>query len=235
MKLLRLLSVCCALSMSGVAVAASLFVKPTTLVLGPGESAASITVTNNGDAPVTAQVRVFAWDQAANEDQLTQTDALAASPPMLTVAPGQSQTVRLVRVSKTGASKEESYRLLVDEIADRAAPTSTGIALQLRYSVPVFVMPKPRDGARLTFTAEWAVDGLVIGAANRGGSHAQISNVSMRYADGSSVVVNDGLIGYVLPAKSRQWTLALPVETTTRGRPTSVRAVVNGQELSVQL
>ncbi|HZF28385.1 MAG TPA: fimbria/pilus periplasmic chaperone [Gammaproteobacteria bacterium] len=224
-----------ALVANGAAPAASLLVKPTTVMLSRGASAAAITVTNSGDTPVTAQVRVFAWDQSSNEDQLNQTTALAASPPMMTIAAGQSQVIRLVRVATALAQREETYRVLVDEIAERAAATTPGVAIQLRYSVPVFVMPRPRDTANLSLKAEMASDELLIDAANRGQAHAQVSNVSLAYADGSSIVVGAGLIGYVLPDKSRQWRLRLPARAPNQGQPQSVRAVVNGQELVVAL
>lgn len=235
----HLLAACLALLVvSGPSTAASLFVRPTTIVMARGQAAASVTVTNSGTAPITAQVRVFAWDQAGNEDQLTPTDALAASPPMAIIAPGQSQTVRLVRVATAPAAREETYRLLFDEIPDRATAAATGdgnVTIQLRYSVPVFVMARSTQSAQLSVNATWAADAVRIEAANRGQAHAQISNVSLRYDDGSSVVVDEGLLGYVLPAKSRQWQLQLPAEHAVRGKPQSVRALVNGQEMVVRL
>jgi fimbrial chaperone protein len=226
------------LLVSGTSTAASLFVRPTMVVIERGESAASVTVTNSGDTPITAQVRVFAWDQSGNADQLTSTEALVASPPMTTIPAGQSQTVRLVRTAAAPAAREESYRLLVDEIPDRAASAPAGngsVVIQLRYSVPVFVMSRGNQSAQLAVNATWAADALQIDAMNRGQAHAQISNVSLRYDDGSSVVVGDGLVGYVLPEKNRQWRLDVPGDSAARGKPQSVRALVNGQEMVVKL
>jgi fimbrial chaperone protein len=235
-KLIVPLTCLALLAASATSTAASLFVRPTTVVIARGENAASVTITNSGTAPITAQVRVFAWDQAANEDQLTPTEALAASPPMAMIPPGQSQTVRLVRVSGAAAAREESYRLLVDEIPDRSAAAAGGnVTIQLRYSVPVFVRAANNPSARLDVNAAWVTDSLRFEAANRGQAHAQISNISLQYADGSSVVVGEGLVGYVLPDKNRLWWLALPDGNAARGKPDSVRAVVNGQELSVRL
>ena len=219
----------------GSADAASLFVKPTTVICGRRMSAASVTPTNSGDAAVTAQLRLFAWDQTANEDKLTPTSAIAASPPMMTIKAGQSQTIRLVRTAPSAAAKEESYRLLVDEITDRKADPGAGVVIQLRYSVPIFVMPQPRDAANVTFKAEVDGDGLVLDATNVGKAHAQISNVSLSYADGSTQLVGAGLLGYVLPDKNRQWKLTLPAGSPGQRKPASVRAEVNGQELLVKL
>jgi len=223
------------LTASGALSAASLLVRPTTVVIPRGESAASVTITNSGDQPITAQVRVFEWDQDDNEDQLTETDDLAASPPQAVIAPGQSQTVRLVRTSDEAVEGEESYRLLVDEIQDRSATAGNGVVIQLRYSVPVFVMSRANASARLALTATWVADALQIDAANRGAAHAQISNVSLQYPDGTSVLVGEGLVGYVLPDESRQWRLDLPADGAPSGDPESIRALVNGEEMIVRL
>lgn len=213
--------------------AASLFVRPTTIVMAQGTSAAGVTVTNNGTAPLTAQLRVFSWDQSENEDKLNPTTSIAASPPMMTIAPGQSQTIRLVRVAAAPAVQQENYRLLVDEIADRnAADANSGVLIQLRYSVPVFVMPKARDAAKLSMSAQVADHSLVFDAVNRGKAHAQISNIALVYADGTSQLVGSGLVGYVLPDRNRRWTLPVPEGTTA---PRQVKALVNGKEVQLKL
>ena len=216
--------------------AGSLFVRPTTVIFGPGESAATVTVTNNGSAAMTAQLRLFAWDQQQNQDKLEQTGALVASPPMLEIPAGSSQTIRLVRVQSVPATAQENYRLIVDEIPDRAArEAGTGVVVQLRYSVPVFVMPKANQSANATLKASINGDSLVLDVANRGKAHAQISNVRLAYADGSTATVGAGLVGYVLPDKQRQWKLDLPTGPTSGVPPTRVRAQINGKDLLVAL
>src|SRR5262245_49752865 len=87
--------------------AASLLVRPTTVIMAKGESAATLTVTNSGKEAVTAQLRIFTWTQDQNQDHLEQSATVVASPPMLTIPAGQSQTVRLVRVLSVPAKAEE--------------------------------------------------------------------------------------------------------------------------------
>ena len=73
-------------------------------------------------------------------------------------------------------------------------------------------------------------------AVNRGKAHAQISNVSLAYADGSLQLIGSGLVGYVLPDRNRQWKLPLPTgASAVQGPPRQVRAMVNGQEMQVAL
>ena len=102
-------------------------------------------------------------------------------------------------------------------------------------SVPVFVMPNARDVANLKMTANVVTDAVQLEVQNTGGSHAQISNISLGYGDGSSVVVEAGLVGYVLPSKSRQWRFTVPSAALAKGNPQQVRAVVNGEELLIRL
>lgn len=216
--------------------AASLFVRPTSVILSAGESAATVTVTNSGDKPVTAQLRLFAWDQQQNQDKLDATQAMVASPPMLQVPPGSSQTIRLVRMAQTPATSEECYRLIVDEIPDpKARDAGSAVVVQLRYSVPVFVIPKAKETARATVKASVKSNALHLDIANRGKAHAQISNVKVSYADGTSAVVGAGLVGYVLPDKQRQWKLDLPAASGNRSPPKRVHTQVNGQEMQVAL
>jgi len=96
------------------------------------------------------------------------------------------------------------------------------------------VMPNPGEPARATVKASLAADSLVLDVANRGKSHAQISNVTLGYADGTSQVLNGGLVGYVLPDEQRQWKLQMPSERAATA-PKRVRALVNGKELLVAL
>lgn len=221
---------------AGATNAGSLLVRPTTVMLGPGESAATVTVTNSGSAPLTAQLRIFGWDQQQNEDKLDPTAAVVASPPMLNIPAGKSQTIRLVRVQTGAASAQENYRLIVDEIPDRStADAGTSVRVQLRYSVPVFVMAKANQTANATVKASVSGNSLVLDVANRGKAHAQISNVQLSYADGSSTLVGAGLVGYVLPNKQRQWKLDLPPGPTAGVSPTRVRTQINGKELLVAL
>jgi fimbrial chaperone protein len=215
---------------------ASLFLRPTSLALSGKESAATITLTNSGEQSITAQLRLYSWDQKNNDDLLVETSTLVASPPMVSIPAGKSQTVRVVRVGTTPAAAQESYRLIVDEIVDRSQLSAdAGVVMQLRYSVPVFVMPKPGAKANATVNASLSGDTLTFDVTNRGATHAQISNITVAYSDGSSSTVNAGLVGYVLPDKQRQWLLKIPAGKNAGSSARQVRAVINGKELAVAL
>ncbi|MGO4279257.1 fimbrial chaperone protein [Cupriavidus sp. OV038] len=216
--------------------AATIHVKPTMTLIPPGQSAAVITLTNQGDTPLNAQVRLFGWDQVGGEDALSPTNRLVASPPMLTLAPRQTQSIRLVRTEKSPATQVEAYRVLVDEVLDSSQPRPTGVTLQMRYSLPVFVLPREKlKPAQVTVTASADGNLVKLGAVNRGESHAQATDVSLVYRGGGTSPVVPGLLGYVLPGKSIEWRLPLPADAAAKGRPTRVKMMINGREMLVDL
>ena len=118
--------------------AASLQIAPVGFDLPAASKVAQLTLHNLGTAPLNAQIRVFRWSQAGGQDQLTETQDIVASPPAVTIEPGLDHLVRLVRVAAAPVAGEESYRLLVDELAPPPDPNTTGITFVVRYSVPVF-------------------------------------------------------------------------------------------------
>ena len=214
----------------------SLHVKPTTIVLTPGQNAAVIAITNEGSAPVNTQVRVLGWDQAQDKDQLTDTDKLVASPPAATLAPGQTQSIRVVRTTKTPASSEEASRVLVDEIPARDSAPQVGVQVKVRYSLPVFVQPKnaPTQG-KVDINARVQDNNLVLTAQNNGQTHSQASDITLAYGANASTPVVKGLLGYVLPGKRMQWTLPIPANAAAKGKPDHVTASLNGQPTDIAL
>lgn len=222
--------------LGGSVTAGSIHVMPTTITLGPGKATAVMTITNEGDAPIRAQVRVFAWDQQGNEDHLTPTQKLVASPPMASLAPNQTQSIRVVRVDKSAIAAEETYRLVVDEIPDATNAPNVGVSVQMRYSVPVFVLPKATmPPGQVTVAASISGNMLTLNAQNKGETHMQASEVAIEHAGGTSTPVVGGLLGYVLAGRSMQWTVPIPANTAAKGHPAHVTMTFNGQPLKVDL
>ena len=214
---------------------ASLHVAPVSIQMAPGQSAATIDLSNEGDEVMHAQVRVFAWDQNGGKDNLTPTQTMVASPPMIDVAPKGKQTIRLVRMGGAPAAREESYRVLIDEIIDPAAEVVNGVNVQLRYSVPVFTSPAGMQPPRVTVTADVGDETLSLKAENSGGQHANVSAVTLENKGGESVPVEPGLVGYVLVGQSMEWNLRLPADAAAKGPFTTIRCRFNGEDSAIEL
>ena len=215
--------------------AASLHVAPVSVQMAPGQSAATMTLRNDGDKPMRAQVRVFAWSQANGEDVLGATPALIASPPMIDVAPQATQTIRFVRASKSPAVQEESFRVLIDEIVEPSTTPGAAVNVQLRYSVPVFVSAAGMKPPRLTLTANVVGQSLQMKVQNSGGHHAKLSGVTLLNAAGDAVTLEPGLLGYVLVGRHMEWKLALPPEDAAKGPFVTLHCRVNGEDFSIKL
>lgn len=213
----------------GGAHAAGLQVTPVSLTLDAKRNADGMWLSNTGDAPLTAQVRVFHWTQAGGEDQLTASRSLAVSPPMLTLEPGARQLVRVIRTGAPPAEREDAFRLLVDEVPDERTQ-KTGLNMVLRYSVPVFVAPSgtsptaPQLSWSLRGGAETALE-----VANAGSMHAQLSSLAFVGADGASTPISEGLLGYVLPGATMHWPLKGAAAFAHGGQ---ISARINGEALT---
>jgi fimbrial chaperone protein len=99
-----------ALSLAGsMADAQSLSVLPVNVFMQPGQKAATLSVKNSGQKPTSIQVRVYDWSQKDDDEQLTPSNIVVASPPLATIAPGSSQVVRLI-LRQPPAGREATYR-----------------------------------------------------------------------------------------------------------------------------
>jgi len=187
--------------------AANLQISPVSISFKAAQTATGVTLQNFGDQPLHGQVRVFVWDQKDGADVLTPATDLVASPPIMEVAAGTTQTVRLVRRNGAAGPIEQSYRILIDEIP-RADGAASGVAIQLQYSVPVFIAPLDAAAApRLTWTLKKIDGAWHLEARNDGALHAQIGATLLRNAKGKEFQLGTGLLGYALPNRTRRWRL----------------------------
>ena len=213
--------------------AGNLQAAPISIEIAAGEQSQTLTLSNTGDAPLRAQIRVMDWQQSDGVEDLLPSRTLRASPPIVEIAPHSQQLVRIVRPDSTPATTELAYRLIVDELPDPEQADVAGLKLLLRYSIPVFVLPPgvvpvlartgdipPTDLSHVTATLH---DG-VLAVTNSSASRIRISDVAWVNADGSVVPVHPGLLGYALAGKRMQWPLPLPAGAKAGG---SLRARFN--------
>ena len=191
---------------TGPAGAATLQISPVMVDMAPQQGASGITLRNPDAMPVYGQVRVYAWEQRDGDDVLLPTDEIQVSPPIIQVPPRSEQLVRLVRASREPAAIEKSYRLVIDEIPDPSTPAVNGVVLRLRYSVPVFVAgatPEPRP--ELSWRAAREGKEWVLSLNNTGTRYAQVASLQVLDSGGKPVAEVDGLVGYALAQRQRQW------------------------------
>ena len=207
--------------------ASGLQVSPIGLRLAASASAEAMWLTNTGTDPVHAQVRVFRWTQVDGKDVLEPSRDLVVSPPMVTIAPGDRQLVRVIRrVAPPTDGTETAYRVLVDELPVDAGDTP-GLKFVLRYSVPVFLAPTGDPSMKATLQATWehTPGGPRLRVRNTGNGHAQIADVTWQGARGQRTTLLPGLVGYALPGATMSWKLP----DNARHADGAVRARINGE------
>jgi fimbrial chaperone protein len=123
--------------------AAVIEISPVRVTLTPAAPTALVTLTNRGDSSVSFRCSAPVWTQ--REDgaaELTPSDELSLDPPLFTLGPGESRSVR-IGATAPAAAVEKTYRLLVEEQPRLGSAVAPGqIQVLQRYSIPVFVAPR---------------------------------------------------------------------------------------------
>ncbi len=186
----------------GVAGAQGLTVLPVIIDLAPGQSAASLSVINQGDSETSFQVRSYAWTQPSGDDNLAATDELLASPPLGTIAAGATQVVRLV-LRRPPQAREATYRILLDQIPPAAAPGTVRIALRL--SIPIFAAPQTRALPHIQWRIESSGRQASLVAVNDGTRHETVRDIALVSPGGAAAKVEANVSPYILAGATRRW------------------------------
>lgn len=223
------------LAFAGSAEGASLSVSPIGIDRLAPAATAALTLRNTGSAPVNVQARVFRWVQRDGVETLEPTRDVAVSPPMTTLDPGVDYTVRVVRLNKAPVAGEEAYRIFVDELPNRTPGGENVVQFVVRYSIPVFFRERGLPPADVAWSARITGGGIMLQAANRGGTRLKAGRTTLRDSAGREFELSAGLTGYVLAGASMAWTL--PVEGGRRPSPGPAELAISadGETLHVPI
>lgn len=196
------------------AFAGSFEVTPIRVEIPPGQRAATVTIQNLGDGPSSIQARAFTWTQVGDQDKLIPTQDVILSPPIFTIPPGQTQTVRLLLRTRD-PSPAHPWRLLFDEVPGPSKPGE--IVMAMRLSVPILIVPPGVPRLALSWRAERdGPAGFSLLVANHGQLPARLTRVDARLPDGRSLALQPVARNpYVLPGNERRWE---PLEGAAIGR-----------------
>jgi fimbrial chaperone protein len=183
-------------------------ISPLRVELSQHVTTAALTVRNEADEPVVVQAQGMHWSQADGGDALAPIQDLIVSPVAFTLPARGSQLVRVALRRPVDPATELSYRLLLQEVPRQANADHTGLEVTLRLSLPVFVQPTRAAEPQLEWSATRGEDGrLVVRAENSGAAHARIRSFTMTPVDDPQAALAQPVATYVLPGRSRQWTL----------------------------
>ncbi|MGY4495998.1 fimbrial biogenesis chaperone [Pseudomonas sp. TE3610] len=184
--------------------AQALDIVPIAQVLDAGQRTASFTLVNRGSQPTRVQVRSFQWTQANNTDTFAPTQALLVSPPFAQIAPGQSQTVRIL-LRQAAAGNEQAYRVFFDQLPEADA---SKVALAFRLTVPVFADAAARAKADVSWTVVQDHGQWSLVAHNAGQAHAQLASLTLTTADGHALKLTRPALPYLLAGQDGRWLIA---------------------------
>lgn len=185
--------------------AASLQVTPVSIEIPAPGAAATVTLTNPGKTPLKAQMRVYKWSLVDGQEHLEPATDVVASPPMAALQQNTTYTVRVVRLSKTQISAEQTYRLVVDEIPDAKAAAVNSVSMAFRYSIPVFFTPPGAASADLSWSLQHRNGKTYVSATNTGTRRVRLADLMIGNGSGKQAVIAKGLAGYVLAHSSKSW------------------------------
>lgn len=222
--------------------AATVLLWPIDPWLSADRNATELWIENQGTNVTTMQVRIVRWQQKEGFERYEQQQDVVASPPILRIERDSKQLIRLIQQTAVPAGNEQAYRIIVDEIPqpEAGATSQTGLKLQMRYSIPLFVYGKgvsiepdgsPRalvDPRSLSWRVVTDSDIPTIEMTNRGKIHIRLSEVSVRQG-GLRREMAPGLLGYVLPGESRRWPLPAGVN-----QPSEMTATINARNAKWQ-
>lgn len=218
---------------------ASMLVWPIDPIIEPNRNGGSVWLENRGRKDAVMQVRVLRWQQKNGEDLLEDQSEVVASPPIMRIASGARQMVRLVVTDKAQRRGEGAYRIVIDEVPARlegdtqaqAHKAAAMINFKMRYSIPLFVYGADSPYASLKDKPD-ALDikcrfmhengTAYITLTNNDHIRAQLIDLSFKKNDATKLI-RQGLAGYVLPGAQMKW----PVEAADNTQ-SEVVARVNG-------
>jgi fimbrial chaperone protein len=187
--------------------AQALSVLPVNIHMEPGEQATTLTVTNQGTDKTAVQIRAYAWNQDGDNDQLTPSSEVVVAPPIASIAPGDTQVVRLI-LRKPPKGKEATYRIILDQIPPAAEPGVVHVVLRL--SIPIFAQPTTRALAHVDFSAEVKDGQAYLVGINDGLRHEAIRDIELTTGDGRKMKVEAGASPYILAGTTRHWKIDAP-------------------------
>lgn len=192
---------------STVSAAGSFRVTPILGDVPPDRQVPSFRIHNPASSPLTVQISAHDWQQSDNMDVVVPSDRLLVVPPLATIAPGDTQVVR-VALKGERPENELSFRVHVQEVLPPPEPGFIGVRTAVKVDLPLFFAPA--DASR---NIEWQASineagNLLVSAKNTGTRFTRLSKLSA-YVDNDSLLAARSGPLYVLSGASRSWELPL--------------------------
>jgi fimbrial chaperone protein len=190
------------------AFAANINITPVRLELSGQHPYSIIQLTNAGSEPVTFQARVFNWGFKEENEDLSATEAVILNPPLVIIAPGTLQFIRIGLRRPNATNSELTYRLILEELPGKQLEEGTAIRTLLRISIPVFAKSRTKATPKVVWSVSRKSDGkLRLRAVNMGSAHIQIRSLKVSDAHAATLHLTTTIPVYLLQTQSHEWPL----------------------------
>ncbi len=221
------------LSVAAPAHAGKFSVTPVRIYMSQRDKAVAVTITNESDDDMVMQADIYVWKQKpGGQDELTPSEDLFLSPPIVKLAGKSRQVVRLARISPAKSDQQLTYRMIVREIPEaRAAKDKVQLQIALAFSMPVFITP-PGAKNKLDCTVErTAANAINAACENTGNAYAQVIDLALLNQAGEKLATRD-TGGYILPGIKRTFDVKRTEGRIPAGKATLVVTLDNGAKQS---
>jgi fimbrial chaperone protein len=197
--------VACLATLAFAAQAGQLRVGPTRIELTRQRPVGVIEVRNDNPGPVLVQIERMVWVQRNGEDSYEPTQQLIVTPPVVQLASGAMQIVRVGLRALPEDGRERAFRVYVREVPTASQAGADGIQVALRVGVPVFFDLGGPD-SRLQWLIQAAESGGIRVLARNDGSHWEhVARVEARDRKSGATVWKSPQAGYLLAGGQRVW------------------------------
>lgn len=199
-------------------------VTPVRIFMTPRDRVIAVTITNEGDTEVALQADISTWTQKPDgTDELTLTEDMILSPPIIRLAPRARQVVRLAMLKPADASRQLTYRMVMREVPEATTPKSDTmeVPVSLALSMPVFLTPPPAKREVSCKAARGDAQAVQAICTNSGTAYAQFREITLRRADAVLARFEGG--NYVLPGISKS--IALKSDKPVAAGPAQMNVV----------
>ena len=238
----------CGLGCATVAAAAGVTISPVVIEIDAPRRAVAVTVTNNGDQPITLQTEAMVWRQVNGADTSEPTDDLLVVPPIVTVPAAGSQVFRVMLRAPVPAPQERTYRLMLEDIsAVQATTEQTAVTFRLTHNLPVMVAPagqvvnavrwKPCEtpvagSATPAKTPEAGIGQACVRLQNAGNRRIKVQTLTLAGDDWRQAIsLKSG--ENILAGAEREWRVPLPAGQAGALRAVQVQTAL-GQNLAAE-
>lgn len=224
------------LSLSVPVLAGQFSVTPVRIFMVPKDKAVAVTITNEGNEELVMQADLYLWKQKPDgQDDLTLTEEMFLSPPIIKLAPNARQVVRLARLKTAKSTEQLTYRMILREVPEaKPATQESQVQIALAFSIPVFITP-PRVTAKLNCTVERvAADTVKTLCENTGTAYAYPVALLLTSNTGDELASRDSG-GYILPGIKRSFDIKRNGAAIPGGKAKLVLTLVDGTKQTFEV